>query len=86
MPNNDFLKELSERLSRIMPAAEELRVETRTKIEQALKNGLADLNVLTQEEFEVHTRALERAEQRITELENVVKKLEAKLEQEDAED
>ena len=76
MFNNDYLKELSDRLSRLLPAAEELRLEARTKIEQLLQQALSDMNVLTKEEFESQSRALQRAEQRIAELESTVKELE----------
>ena len=52
MLDNRLIKDLSERLSALVPAANELRQETRAKIEQALKSGLSDLDVLTREEFE----------------------------------
>ena len=35
-----LLDELSARLAGLMPAANELRQETRTKVEQTLKHGL----------------------------------------------
>lgn len=79
MMNNDFLQELSERLARLVPAAEELRADARTKIEQTLKQALSDLDVLTTEEFEAQSRALQRAEQRVEELESLVKDLEGRL-------
>ena len=44
-----LINELSERLSALVPAANELRQETRAKIEQALKTGLSDLDVLTRD-------------------------------------
>lgn len=76
---NHLLKELSERLAKITPMAEEFRDETRTRIEQVLKKSLQDLDVLTQEEFAVHSQALARAEQRIAELERSLQEMEAKL-------
>jgi BMFP domain-containing protein YqiC len=74
-----LINELSERLSALVPAANELRQETRAKIEQALKTGLSDLDVLTREEFEGQTQALSRAQQRVAELETVVADLETRL-------
>mgnify|MGYP000359397526 CR=1 FL=1 len=79
MIDNQLLRELSERLAKIAPMAEDLRDEARTKIEQVLKKSLQDLDVLTKEEFEVQTRALERAELRIAELETTLSALEARL-------
>lgn len=79
MLDNAFLKELSERISRLLPAAENMRVEIRTKIEQALRSGLSELDVLTQEEFAAQSEALARAEQRIAELEALVGGLEKRL-------
>lgn len=74
-----LINELSERLSALVPAANELRQETRAKIEQALKAGLSDLDVLTREEFEGQAQALSRAQQRVAELETVVADLETRL-------
>ena len=74
-----LINELSERLSALVPAAHELRQETRVKIEQALKTGLSGLDVLTREEFEAQAQALSRAQQRVAELETVVADLESRL-------
>ena len=74
-----LINELSERLSALVPAANELRQEARAKIEQALKTGLSDLDVLTREEFEGQAQALSRAQQRVAEVETVVADLESRL-------
>jgi BMFP domain-containing protein YqiC len=79
MSDNPLLRELSERLAKIAPMAEDLREDTRTRIEHVLKKSLQDLDVLTREDFEVQTRALERAEQRIAELEQTLSAMEARL-------
>jgi len=85
MLNNDHLRELSDRLSRLVPAAEELRIEARTKIEQALKQSLSEMGMLTKEEFDAQARALRRAEDRIEELEKVISKLEETISQRSSE-
>lgn len=79
MRENDLLAELSRRLSALLPAAENMRDELRTKIEQTLKNGLQELDVLTREEFEARARALERAQERVLELETRIQALEERL-------
>ena len=77
--NKRLLDDLSARLAGLMPAANELRQETRTKVEQTLKNGLKELDVLTREEFDAQARALDRAQQRVTELETLIADLESRL-------
>ena len=79
MLDNNFLRELSRRLSAIFPMAEELGGELRTKIEQQLKQSFSGLDLLSREEFDAQTKALKRAEQRIQELESLVQELDAKL-------
>lgn len=74
-----MLDELSAKLAGLMPAANELRQETRAKIEQALNQGLKELNVLTRQEFESQARALGRAQQRVTELETLIADFESRL-------
>jgi len=74
-----MLDELSAKFAGLMPAANELRQETRAKIEQALKQGLKELNVLTREEFDAQARALDRAQQRVTELETLIADFESRL-------
>ena len=74
-----LLDELSARLAGLMPAANELRQETRAKLEQSLKHGLRELDVLTREEFDAQARALDRAQQRVNELETLIANLESRL-------
>tara|TARA_A100000164_G_scaffold310624_1_gene288379 strand:- start:208 stop:474 length:267 start_codon:yes stop_codon:yes gene_type:complete len=74
-----LLDELSARLAGLMPAAYELRHETRSKVEQTLKNGLKELDMLTRDEFDTQARALDRAQQRVTELEKLIADLESRL-------
>ena len=79
MLDNNFLRELSQRLAAIIPMAEELSGELRTKIEQQLKRSFAELDLLSREEFDSQTRTLKRAEQKIQELESLVLQLDSKL-------
>ena len=79
MLDNSFLKDLSDRLVTLLPAAESLRDDVRNKIEQTLKKAFASLDLLTREEFNAQVQSLERSKQRIEELENLVTELEEKL-------
>jgi len=74
-----LLDELSARLAGLMPVANELRQETRAKFEKTLKHRLKDLDVLTREEFDAQARALDRVQQRVTELEALIENLETRL-------
>ena len=74
-----LLDKLSARLAGLMPAANELRQDTRAKVEQTLKHGLKELDVLTRQEFDAQARALNRAQQRVTELETLIANLESRL-------
>ena len=74
-----MLDELSARLIGLMPVANDLRRETRLKVEQTLKHGLKELDMLTRDEFDTQARALDRAQQRVTELEKVIADLESRL-------
>lgn len=79
MLDNNAFQELSRRLSALLPAAEGMREELRTKIEQTLKKGFAELNVMTQEDFLAQAVSLQRAQQRIDELEEQIRQLEARM-------
>ena len=72
MFNNKFLEDLSGRLSALLPLADEVREEIRTKIEQLLKSSFASLDLLSRKEFDAQRQALERAEKRIRELEETL--------------
>ena len=47
MPDNSFLKDLSDRLVTLLPAAENLRDDVRSKIELTLKKAFSSLDLLT---------------------------------------
>ena len=79
MLDNSFLKDLSDRLVALLPAAESLRDDIRNQIEQTLKKAFASLDLLTREEFDAQVQSLERSKQRIEELENLVTELEKHL-------
>ena len=81
MFNNKFVEDLSARLSAMIPLAEEVREDLRTKIEQLLKSSFAGLDLLSREEFDAQRTALERAEKRIRELEESLSELTEKMDQ-----
>lgn len=79
MLDSNILNDLSKRLSSVLPFAEELSSDVRTKMEQQLKEALGKLDLLTRSEFDAQEQALSRAEARISDLEASIEQFEAKL-------
>ena len=81
MLDNRFIEELSARIAALMPLAGELNEELRTKLGQLLQKGIAELDLLSREEFQAQASALKRAEARIAELEVEIGELEKRLDE-----
>ena len=81
MFDKSFFEDLSSRLSKLLPMAEEVREDLRTKIEQQLKKSFAALDLLSREEFDAQASALKRAETRIQELEATLAELSTRLDE-----
>ena len=81
MFDNSFLKDLSDRLAALLPATENLRDDLRNRIEEILSKAFASLDLLTREEFDAQVKSLERAKQRIEELENVIAELDKQIDE-----
>ncbi len=79
MSNNEFLNRLSRQLAALVPMAEELRADLRTKMEQLLHSSLNDLDILSRSEFEAQKQALQRAQQRVKDLEIMLERLDNRL-------
>lgn len=79
MKKNDLLDEIGQRMASLLPMAEELSGEAKAKLNQTLKRALADMDILSREEFDAQADALRRAEQRIDELETSLARLEKSL-------
>lgn len=79
MSDHRLFSELSQRLAALLPRAQELRDDTRTKIEQILQQGFSELNLVTEEEFQSQVKSLQRAQARIDEMEAQIATLEQRL-------
>lgn len=79
MLNNTLLKDMANRIAAILPMAEELEGEARSKIEQKLQKTFADMDLLSREEFEAQANALQRAEKRVEDLQTTIAELEKRL-------
>ena len=69
---------LSDALPDELPGIGAVKDEVRGKMEQVLRKGIDELDLLSRDEFEATTERLERAEQRIAELERALANLEEK--------
>jgi BMFP domain-containing protein YqiC len=76
MLDNEILKDLSNRISKLMPMAAGVREDVEKNIQDILQLAFSRLNLVTREEFDAQLKVLERAEQTIAELENKVAELE----------
>ena len=79
MPEQRFIRELSEKLAALMPMAADLRDELRTRIEQQVRASFADLDILSRSDFEQQMHSLEQANKRIAALEQRLLVLEQQL-------
>ena len=79
MRDKQFLENLSDRISQLLPRANELGEDARTAVQQLVQKTFNELNILTQDEFEARERALARAEQRVEQLETEIRELEQRL-------
>ena len=76
MFNKEFLNDLSNRISGLVPMAEAVRKDVENSIEELLESTFSRLNLVTREEFEAQQKVLERAEATITRLEEKIAGLE----------
>jgi len=79
MKINSIINEITQHVSSLIPATNDIREELRTKIEQTVKSAFQKLDVLSSEEFESQVQALKRAERRIVELELLIDELEKRI-------
>ncbi len=82
------IDELARRLSGLVPPAlREGRDEMQDNFKAALQSGLARLDLVTREEFDVQRAVLVRTREQLESLRNLVEQLEARLaERDDARD
>lgn len=79
------IDDLARRLSGLVPPAlREGREEMQDNFKAALQAGLARLDLVTREEFDVQRAVLARARTQLDELRTLVEQLEAQLAQRDA--
>jgi BMFP domain-containing protein YqiC len=77
MLDKDFLEDISARAAALFPAAENARKKLQAQLFTLLQGSLGHLNLVTREEFEAQVRVLEKASERIGQLEKELQALQA---------
>jgi BMFP domain-containing protein YqiC len=81
MDLNQFLKELSENLSNVLPPAlKTLKKDCEKNIHSILTGAFTKLDLVTRAEFDTQTKVLARSRAKITALETKIKNLEKIIE------
>ncbi len=81
MIDSPKIEDLSERLSRVLPAGEQFRDDLRKNFRAALNACLARMDLVTREEFDVQSRVLARTRIRLEAAEKEIERLEAEFKQ-----
>lgn len=79
MLNKQILDDIAEQIGRRLPQLNALGQDVSDNVKSLVQQSLGKLDLVTRDEFDVHLRALQRAEDRIAELEATVSELEARL-------
>ena len=79
MINKHTLDDIAEQISRRLPQLNALGQDVSDNIKTLVQQSLSKLDLVTREEFDAQQRALQRAEEKIAELEIVLAQLEDQL-------
>ena len=83
MKTNSIIRKIGDRLLNLIPLTKELRNQLKSKIDTTLKSAFDEFGLLTQADLEQQIRALNKAQERIAELEQDLERLESKISQQD---
>jgi BMFP domain-containing protein YqiC len=79
MINQEFIQNLSRKAADLLPAAEKARAKVEADMQALLQQSLSRLPVVSREEFAAQQAILERANQKIAQLEQQLAELEKRL-------
>jgi BMFP domain-containing protein YqiC len=80
MEIGDFLKDLSARLTDILPPAlKTIKSDCEKNMHSVLVSAFSKLELVTREEFDTQTKVLARSRQKITDLEKKIQALEQQI-------
>jgi BMFP domain-containing protein YqiC len=76
MVDKNFFDELSQQISRLLPAANAMGEDIKKTVSAAMQSSFQKMDLVTREEFEAQVAALQRAQEKIAAMEAVIGKLE----------
>lgn len=79
MINKQVLDDIAEQIGRKLPQLNAVGQEAADTVKMLMQQSLGKLDLVTREEFDAQQRALQRAEQKVVELEHQLAELEAAL-------
>lgn len=79
MINKQIFDDIAEQISRKLPQLNALGQDVSDNIKALVQQNLSKLDLVTREEFDAQQRALQRAEEKIAELESLLNELETRL-------
>ncbi|MDO8908669.1 MAG: accessory factor UbiK family protein [Pseudohongiella sp.] len=79
MINKQILDDIAEQIGRKLPQLNALGQDVSNNVKALVQQNLSKLDLVTREEFDAQQRALQRAEEKIAELEALLGELESQL-------
>lgn len=79
MINKQVFDDIAEQISRAVPQLNALGQDVAANVKTLVQQNLGKLDLVTREEFDAQQRALERAEEKIAELEALLSDLETRI-------
>jgi len=79
MVDKNFFDELSQQISRLLPAANAMGEDIKKTVSAAMQSSFQKMDLVTREEFEAQITALQRAQEKIAAMEAVISRLEGQL-------
>jgi ubiquinone biosynthesis accessory factor UbiK len=79
MVDKNFFDELSQQISRLLPAANAMGEDIKKTVSAAMQSSFQKMDLVTREEFDAQVAALQRAQEKIAAMEAVIGQLEDRL-------
>lgn len=79
MVDKNFFDELSQQISRLLPAANAMGEDIKKSVSAAMQSSFQKMDLVTREEFEAQVTALQRAQEKIAAMEAVINRLEEQV-------
>jgi len=76
MKNNNVFDDIAKKITGLLPEnISQLQSDFESNVKAAVQNGLAKMNLVTREEFDIQTALLERSREKLDQLEKQLSRL-----------